>query len=117
MFTAMGLSAVFPVLHGLGMHGIEQMNRQIGLSWVVTQGCLYVLGAAIYAVGIALDPSYRWSGSGAGHKPAVKGEKANSISRPEYRKDGILVDLTFGGAHIRFSMSWLCWRRLRILSD
>lgn len=50
MFVAMGLSAVFPVLHGLLLYGIQQMNRRIGLSWVVLQGFLYVLGAAIYAV-------------------------------------------------------------------
>lgn len=50
MFTAMGLSAVFPVLHGLLLHGMEQMNNRIGLSWLVMQGYLYVLGAGIYAV-------------------------------------------------------------------
>ena len=54
MFVAMGLSAVFPVLHGLQLYGIQQMNRQIGLSWMVLQGFLYVLGAAIYAVCIMI---------------------------------------------------------------
>ncbi|MCJ1425473.1 hypothetical protein MMC29_003372 [Sticta canariensis] len=49
MFVAMGLSAVFPVLHGLLLYGMQDMNKQIGLSWVVLQGFLYVLGAAIYA--------------------------------------------------------------------
>lgn len=50
MFTVMGLSAVFPVLHGLLLHGMKQMNDRIGLPWLVMQGYLYVLGAGIYAV-------------------------------------------------------------------
>lgn len=50
MFVAMGSSAVFPVLHGVKLFGVAQMNRQIGLSWLVTQGFLYILGAGIYAV-------------------------------------------------------------------
>lgn len=51
MFVAMGLSAVVPVIHGLRMYGREQMEKQIGLSWLLGQGILYVSGAAIYAVG------------------------------------------------------------------
>lgn len=50
MFVAMGLSAVFPVVHGWGLYGLEQLERQIGLSWMVLQGVLYIAGAAIYAV-------------------------------------------------------------------
>lgn len=50
MFVAMGLSAVFPVFHGLSVFGLQQMKSQIGLPWVVLQGLLYILGAAIYAV-------------------------------------------------------------------
>ncbi|KAI9929114.1 hypothetical protein ASPWEDRAFT_49233 [Aspergillus wentii DTO 134E9] len=49
MFVGMGLSAVFPVLHGLQMYGIEQMTSQIGLGWLLLQGFLYILGAGIYA--------------------------------------------------------------------
>ncbi|KAF2096989.1 HlyIII-domain-containing protein [Rhizodiscina lignyota] len=49
MFVAMGLSAVFPVFHGLGAYGIEKMDRLIGLKWLVTQGALYILGAGLYA--------------------------------------------------------------------
>ena len=54
MFVLMGLSAVFPVLHGLRLYGASQMKRQIGLSWLVLQGGLYILGAAIYAVGVVM---------------------------------------------------------------
>jgi hypothetical protein len=50
MFVAMGLSALFPVLHGVKTFGVAQMERQMGLSWLVTQGVLYILGAGIYAV-------------------------------------------------------------------
>ncbi|KAK1055237.1 hypothetical protein LTR74_015834 [Friedmanniomyces endolithicus] len=53
MFVAMGLSAVIPVVHGLQLYGPAQLERQMGLSWVVTQGILYILGAAIYAVNSA----------------------------------------------------------------
>ncbi|KAF9889958.1 hypothetical protein FE257_006832 [Aspergillus nanangensis] len=49
MFVGMGLSAVFPVLHGLQLFGREQMTSQIGLGWLLLQGFLYVLGAGIYA--------------------------------------------------------------------
>lgn len=50
MFVAMGLSAVFPVLHGLRLYGVRQLQQQIGLSWLVGQGVLYIAGASIYAV-------------------------------------------------------------------
>ncbi len=50
MFVAMGLSAIFPVIHGVSMYGVQQMNRQIGLFWLCLQGVLYILGAGIYAV-------------------------------------------------------------------
>ncbi len=54
MFVLMGLSAVFPVLHGLRLYGASQMKKQIGLSWLVLQGGIYILGAAIYAVGVVM---------------------------------------------------------------
>ena len=50
MFVSMGLSALVPVLHGLQLYGYKQLEKQIGLSWLVSQGVLYVAGAAIYAV-------------------------------------------------------------------
>lgn len=50
MFVLMGLSAVVPVIHGLQMYGYEQLERQMGLSWLVGQGVMYIAGAAIYAV-------------------------------------------------------------------
>lgn len=52
MFVAMGLSAIFPVIHGLMLYGLASMDRRIGLTWLVIQGMLYVAGAGLYAVGI-----------------------------------------------------------------
>ncbi|KAI9660949.1 MAG: hypothetical protein M1821_009276 [Bathelium mastoideum] len=49
MFVGMGLSAVFPVFYGVKLYGIQRLDETMGLSWVVLQGLLYVLGAAIYA--------------------------------------------------------------------
>ncbi|KAJ5493184.1 ADIPOR-like receptor [Penicillium diatomitis] len=49
MFVGMGLSAILPVLHGLGLFGYERMRQQIGLEWLLLQGFLYILGAGIYA--------------------------------------------------------------------
>lgn len=50
MFAAMGLSAAFPVLHGLHLYGVERMVLGIGLPWMLLQGALYLAGAALYAV-------------------------------------------------------------------
>lgn len=52
MFVMMGLSAVIPVIHGVKMYGMKQMEDQMGLWWVVGQGALYILGAVIYAVSV-----------------------------------------------------------------
>lgn len=60
MFIALGLSALFPVIHGVMKFGIRQMNKQIGLFWVVLQGSLYIVGACIYAVSqktVSYDPA------------------------------------------------------------
>jgi predicted membrane channel-forming protein YqfA (hemolysin III family) len=50
MFVAMGLSAIFPVLHGIELYGVKEMQDRIGLTWLVLQGFLYILGAGLYAV-------------------------------------------------------------------
>ncbi|KIW08217.1 uncharacterized protein PV09_01145 [Verruconis gallopava] len=49
MFVGMGLSAIFPVLHGLQIYGYSIMKDAIGFDWLLTQGILYILGASIYA--------------------------------------------------------------------
>ncbi len=50
MFVLMGLSALFPVFHGVEMYGIEDMRDRIGLTWLVLQGLFYILGAGLYGV-------------------------------------------------------------------
>ena len=52
MFVLMGLSAVFPVLHGIKLYGVEHLRKSVGLDWVVLQGVLYIAGAALYAARI-----------------------------------------------------------------
>jgi len=49
MFVAMGLSALFPIVHGVKLYGVEKMRESIGLTWLVLQGVLYILGAGLYA--------------------------------------------------------------------
>ena len=52
MFVAYGLSAVFPVIHGLILYGHEQLKRSMGMDWAIVEGVFYILGAAVYAVRI-----------------------------------------------------------------
>ena len=54
MFVAMGLSAIVPVIHGLKLYGFQSMNGRLGLSWLILQGVLYLVGAGLYAVSIQL---------------------------------------------------------------
>ena len=61
MFVAMGLSAVFPVLDGLATYGLERMQHQIGLFWLVLQGVLYIVGAGLYAVSRSHSRSLKYS--------------------------------------------------------
>lgn len=53
----MGLSALVPVLHGLKLYGLAQLEGQMGLSWLVLQGVLYILGAGLYAVSVLFSTS------------------------------------------------------------
>ena len=50
MFAAMGLSAVFPVVHGVLIYGAAKMDALSGMRWTILQGVLYLTGAALYAV-------------------------------------------------------------------
>jgi len=59
MFVAMGLSAVVPVLHGLQIYSVQEMQDRIGLTWLLLQGFLYILGAGLYAVSTADHPICR----------------------------------------------------------
>jgi predicted membrane channel-forming protein YqfA (hemolysin III family) len=50
MFVGLGLSGVVPILHGLSIYGFHQLDKQMGLRWVMLQGALYIFGAFLYAV-------------------------------------------------------------------
>jgi adiponectin receptor len=52
MFVAMGLSAVFPVIHGVILFGISSMQERMGLYWLLLQGVFYITGAGLYGVSI-----------------------------------------------------------------
>ncbi|KAF3937961.1 hypothetical protein ABW19_dt0203388 [Dactylella cylindrospora] len=52
MFVAMGLSAVFPIFHGLYLYGLEEVDRNCGLRWLVAEGVAYIFGAGLYAARI-----------------------------------------------------------------
>ncbi|GAA6032795.1 hypothetical protein JCM8097_000792 [Rhodosporidiobolus ruineniae] len=49
IFIAMGLSAVFPVGHGVVRYGLEGASVAISLPWLVLGGALYIAGALLYA--------------------------------------------------------------------
>ncbi|RKF80992.1 ADIPOR-like receptor SPBC12C2.09c [Golovinomyces cichoracearum] len=49
MFIGLGLSAVFPVLHGIKIFGLEIMRSRIGLTGLLLEGFFYISGASIYA--------------------------------------------------------------------
>lgn len=103
MFVAMGLSAVIPVVHGLKRYGIQQMNDRIGLTWLVLQGFLYVLGAGIYAVS-AVD---RVLGYFRAACLMVLGRHGSLSALSQ-------EDLIFGGARTRSFMYSYCLQRRRI---
>lgn len=50
MFVGLGVSGVFPVIHGLTIYGYKELNERMGLSWVLLQGLLYISGAFLYAL-------------------------------------------------------------------
>ena len=93
MFAAMGLSGIVPVTHGLMLYGFASMNRRIGLSWLVLQGVLYIVGAGLYAVSIQRSNLHQML--------AVE----LSLIRLAYRSVCILADMICTAAAIRSSMS------------
>jgi hypothetical protein len=103
MFVLMGLSAVFPVLHGLELYGIEQMQDRIGLTWLVLQGFLYILGAGLYAVSVI-----------SGHMTL---RMLISDSRLAGQNVRGRVRLISGEVHIRYFISLLSWPLHRICMD
>ena len=101
MFVAMGLSAVFPVLHGLKLYGIEQMRDRIGLTWLVLQGALYILGAGLYAVS---------------HLSISQSCMDTDVGRLVGLNVLVLGHLTYGEARTRYFMCLLSWLLHRIFT-
>lgn len=91
MFVAMGSSAIFPVLHGIEMYGVDSMRERIGLTWLVLQGVLYITGAGLYAVS---DPSL-----------VINLRVTNSI-RLVGPRDRHQAHMIFGAVRIK---SFMCW--------
>ncbi len=97
----MGLSAIFPVLHGLELYGIAEMQDRIGLTWLVLQGFFYILGAGLYAVS-SIDPRNIWRAD---------------VSRrdgPNGHGQGLSI---YGEALIKYSISLLLWPLLLTYMD
>ena len=92
MFIGMGVSAVFPVLDGLRMFGVSKLQEQIGLTWLVLQGFLYILGAMLYAVSLL-------------HTFPCQ---ITDFPRRECQKLCILVNLTLWEAPTRYSTFSSC---------
>lgn len=90
----MGLSAVVPVLHGLKLYGLDQMERQIGLTWLVTMGTLYITGAVIYAV--------------SGSSPYPESAGADHVRSVVCLNVGILANLIYSEARTRSFTCLFC---------
>lgn len=52
MYVLYGCSGVLPLFHAASILGWESLSRQISLAWLLAQGALYILGAALYAARI-----------------------------------------------------------------
>ena len=50
MFVAEGLTGIMPIAHGLKIYGWHVMVQRVRLDWLIIGGCLYILGAGLYAV-------------------------------------------------------------------
>lgn len=52
MFVGLGASGVLPVCQALSIYGYRALDQQMGLTWVLLQGFLYIAGAVLYAVSL-----------------------------------------------------------------
>ena len=52
MYSALGLSAFFPAAHGVILHGWDEQNQRMSLTYFGGLGLLNFTGAAIYAARI-----------------------------------------------------------------
>jgi predicted membrane channel-forming protein YqfA (hemolysin III family) len=94
MFVLLGLSAIFPVLHGVELYGIAAMRDRIGLTWLVLQGFLYILGAGLYAVSDGRSCDRQLAND-------------NRLAGPNVLHQALLIS---GEARTRFSMFSSSWQ-------
>lgn len=47
-----GLSALAPLLHGIALFGVMQMNKQSGMPYYLGEGFLLIVGALFYTMRI-----------------------------------------------------------------
>ncbi|KAG5931895.1 hypothetical protein E4U53_001553 [Claviceps sorghi] len=50
MFIGLGLSGIVPVVHGLSIYGYSGLENRMSISWVISQGAMYIFGAVLYAM-------------------------------------------------------------------
>ncbi|KAG0205913.1 hypothetical protein BGX28_002555 [Mortierella sp. GBA30] len=48
LFLAMGLSGLFPIIHGIVLYGFAMAQRAIALNYMFCMGAAYVFGALVY---------------------------------------------------------------------
>ncbi|KAF9108581.1 hypothetical protein BGX29_010187 [Mortierella sp. GBA35] len=48
LFLAMGLSGLFPIIHGIVLYGFPMAQRAVALNYMFCMGAAYVVGALIY---------------------------------------------------------------------
>lgn len=58
MYTALGLSALIFVTHGLAIHGWDIQNRRMSLNWMGLMATSNLIGAAAYALRVSLSSSF-----------------------------------------------------------
>ena len=47
LFIALGLCAVIPVTHAVFVSGLQKLQDEMGLVWLVSSGAMYIIGALI----------------------------------------------------------------------
>jgi len=50
VFVGLGVSGAVPIANGLRLESYGRLDERMGLTWVLIQGALYILGAFLYAV-------------------------------------------------------------------
>jgi adiponectin receptor len=57
IFTGLGVSGVLPICQAATIYGYHELEKRMGLNWVLLQGFFYIFGAFLYAVSCVLPRS------------------------------------------------------------